>query len=131
MKDKPPVEETIAWDGGRSVARVSEALRRGRAVQIELSTELHEAALCRLVTDEDRDAEPVLEIRGGHELVDELADVDALAAMAELTEPVRDNGYRIAVTSAAPVIFIEPSPGSDERPPKPAVTVPYRTPRTV
>lgn len=131
MQTKHPEEVVIAWDGAGSVTRVSDALRRGRAVQLELSTELHEAALSRLVTDEDRDAEPVLEIRGGHELIEKLADVDALAPMTNLTKPVRENHYRIAVTSAAPVIFIEPSSGTDETRSKPAVTVPFRTPGTV
>jgi len=66
-------------------------------------------------------------MRGGHELIEKLAGVDALAPLTRLTEPVREKGYRIAVTSAAPEIFIEPSPGADKVPSKPAVTVPFRT----
>ena len=118
----------VVWDGAKSVARTNDALRRGRSVHLELPRELHDAALARLVTDADRDAEPVLEIRGGHELVAELADIAALAPLAELSDPVRERDYRIALASAAPVIFIEPAPGAREAPDRPVVTVPFRTP---
>ena len=130
MQKENPERETIEWDGVSSVARANDALRRGRAVQLELPAKLHEAALARLVTDADRDAEPVLEIRGGHELVAELAGIEALAPMADLGEPVRERNYRIAVASAAPVIFIEPTPGARETPERAPLTVPFRTPGT-
>jgi len=131
MQEKHPVREVITWNGAPSVTRMNDALRRGRAVELELSTELHDAALSRLVSDEDRDAEPVLEIRGGHELITKLAGVDALAPMTNLAEPVREKNYRLAVTSTVPVIFIEPSSGADTTRTRPAVTVPFRTPGTV
>lgn len=131
MHYKRPVKEVIYWDGATSAGRVSEALRRGRAVQLELTAELHDAALSRLVADEDRDTEPVLEIRGGHELVDKLAGIDAFAPMNEISRPVRDKNYRIAVTSAAPVIFIEPEATADDVRSPPVATVPFRTPGTV
>lgn len=131
MQEKHPEREVITWDEIGSFTRVCDALRDGRAVELELSIELHETALSRLLTDEDRQAEPVLEIRGGHELLEKLAEMDAFAPMANLTENVRDEGYRIAVTSAAPTIFIEPPPEANEARSKPAVTVPFRTPRTV
>ena len=131
MHDEHPVKEIIYWNGAASATRVSEAVGRGRAVQLELSAELHDAALSRLVADEDRDAEPVLEIRGGHELVDKLAGIDAFAPMGQLSRPVRDKNYRIAVTSAAPVIFIEPAATADGARSRPVATVPFRTPGTV
>ena len=131
MQNEHPPKEVIYWNGAESAGRVVDALAHGRAVQLELSAELHDAALSRIVTDEDRDAEPVLEIRGGHELVTKLAAIDAFAPMGELIESVRDNDYRIAVTSAAPVIFIEPAQASGKARSRPVPTVPFRTPGTV
>jgi hypothetical protein len=90
-------------------------------VQLQLPPDIHQAVLSGLVSDEDRGANPVFEIRGGDELVDELASIDELEGLDALSTPVRSAGYRIAVTSAAPTIFIEP-------PVSPAVTVPFRTP---
>ena len=124
MPDNQPPRETITWHGTTSVSEITDAIRRGRAVQLKLPPEIHQAVLSGLVSSEDRGADPVFEIRGGDELIDELAAIDELEGIEALSTPVRRTGYRIAVTSAAPMIFIEP-------PASPAVTVPFRTPGMV
>jgi len=121
LPENQPARETITWHGKASVTRITDAIDRGRAVNLQLPPEIHQAILSGIVSDEDRGASPVFEIRGGDELIDELASIDELEGIDALSTPVRRTGYRIAVTSAAPVIFIEP-------PASPALTVPFRTP---
>jgi hypothetical protein len=124
LPDNQPPRKTITWHGTTSDSRITDTIRRGRAVQLKLPPEIHQAVLSGLVSSEDRGANPVFEIRGGDELIDELAAIDELECIEALSTPVRRVGYRIAVTSVAPVIFIEP-------PSRPAVTVPFKTPGTV
>jgi len=121
MLDRQPARESITWSGAESISRAEDAMRRGRAVQLELPRDVHHAVLSRLVADEDLDSDPVVEIQGREELIAELAAIDSLEPIAALSRPVREIGYRVAVTSAAPVILIEPAP-------RPPVTVPFRTP---
>jgi hypothetical protein len=105
MVSKP---EVLIWPGAESMAAITHALDEGRDVELVVSTGLHNAFISRFASDAHPKFEGQMDLRGGPELLRRLADIAGLEPLAELEQPLRERGWRVAILSPVPRILLLP-----------------------
>lgn len=98
----------LAWAGRETVGPVLDTLKRRGKVEITLPQSLHHALFRRLHPGPDNAVAEIVNQTGGPELVDILATLAGLDALAELAGALGEAGYRLHVVSPAPVLSLLP-----------------------
>ena len=98
----------LTWGGRETAATASAALRRGAKVEITLPANLHHGLFRRLYPDAAPTAPEELNVVGGTELIETLATLAGLEALADLTDSLTRLGYRLQLRSPSLVLSLIP-----------------------
>jgi hypothetical protein len=98
----------LTWGGRETAASAIAALRRGAKVEITMPANLHHGLFRRLYPDAAATAPEEVNVVGGTELIDTLATLAGLEALAELAEPLTHSGYRLQLRSPSLVLSLIP-----------------------
>jgi hypothetical protein len=104
---KPEVIRLI-WGGRETSADAIQALQRNAQVEITLPANVHHALFCRLYPDAAESDPEEVDVAGGAELIETLASLAGLEAMAGLAEPLTRSGYRLKLRSPSPLLSLIP-----------------------
>lgn len=106
MTAKP---EVLVWPGAESMAALERALREQREVVLMLSTGLHNAFVNTFKRDTTPASEFEVYVQGGAELVRKLENIAGLEPLSTLEQTLRDDAWRVNITSPTPRISFVPS----------------------
>ncbi|RRQ20688.1 hypothetical protein [Thiohalobacter thiocyanaticus] len=96
----------LNWEGNETIAEAKRLIDQRTPLELQLPPDLHFALFSRLCAEERNQPESV-EIEGGPELLEQIAQISALAALADLVVPLREAGAGVRVISPSPAILID------------------------
>lgn len=98
---------TLVWTGAGSVAEVVSALGKANEIRLELPRSLHHTLVMHM--NPKAGAAPVerLELRGGADLLSQLAAINGLGPLTDLVAAVTAAQATVTVVSPAPSIIIK------------------------
>ncbi|MAT66425.1 MAG: hypothetical protein CMN57_12375 [Gammaproteobacteria bacterium] len=100
-----PAHPTIlVWEGKETIRETLQLIDQRTPLELQLPPDTH-FALCSHLAPADSRPES-LDLDGGHELVEQAAQVGVLAALAELIVPLREANAMVHIVSPSPAIQI-------------------------
>lgn len=100
----PAHPTTLVWEGRETIREALRLIRQRTPLELQLPPDTHFALCSHLAPAGSRPES--LDLDGGHELVEQAAQVGVLAPLAELIEPLREAGATVHVISPSPAIQI-------------------------
>jgi hypothetical protein len=94
----------ITWRGPKSAAEITRKLAKRKPVVVSLPWSFHHA-LCVQLCDYAK-LHGTLDVNGGSDLLDRLAEITGLHELAQLREPVRLAGAGVRVHSPPPQVYL-------------------------
>jgi hypothetical protein len=98
----------LIWGGRETSVDVLDAMQRGAEVEITLPANVHHTLYQRLYPDAARSAPEIVDLDGGTELIETLASIAGLEAMADLTRPLASYGYMVQLRSPGTLLSLIP-----------------------
>lgn len=97
----------LNWEGNETIAEAKRLIDQRTPLELQLPPDLHFALFSRLCSDHDRNQPEAIEIEGGPELLGQIAQINALKALADLVTPLHEAGAGVRIISPSPAIQID------------------------
>jgi len=97
----------LNWRGAKTVRAVASFLERQGKVALGLAPDLHHSLFVHLYPQAEAGEPEAVDIEGGAELLDRVAQIAGLEELAQLVPALQAADARIQVRSPAPVLEIE------------------------
>ncbi len=97
----------MKWRGAESVAETKRALREHRRVEVELPADYHHTLFRHIRPAAPRNEPEQIDLSGGSELIESIAEIRGLERLADLIPWLRDTGATVELVSPMPVITFE------------------------
>lgn len=97
----------LVWEGNETIAEAIRLIGQRTTLELQLPPDLHFALFSRLCTGQERNQPEAIEIEGGSELLEQIAQINALKALAGLVTPLREAGAGVRIISPSPAIQID------------------------
>lgn len=100
------LETRLMWEGLGTLAELHTLVRRGEGFELQLPPDFH-FALFRHLYPHAAAADPEqIDVSGGAELVDKVAEIQGLRELAELSAPLAARRARIHILSPGPCLLV-------------------------
>lgn len=96
----------LRWEGAKTAQAIDETLRSGDDVEVELPADFHHALFEHVYPDAQPGALEDVDVSGGAELLERIAGLRGLAALADAAAAVIATAAEVYVQSPAPKIII-------------------------
>lgn len=96
----------LIWEGSETLHHAAELIRQRSDVELQLPSELHFALFTHFYPTEERTQPDAIDVSGGTEILEKVAEVRGLEQIRELIEPTAHAGAEVQVVSPSPTIFI-------------------------
>ena len=96
----------LQWRGNETIAEIQAGVERGETVEVVLPADVHHAVFKHLHPNASKGAPEDLHERGDSRIVERLAEVRGLEALARLVEPVARSAATVHVHSPGPRLVI-------------------------
>ena len=95
----------LLWRGTDTVHAVQRAIDEDRLVEVTLPNNMHHVLFAHFHPQETGAGAKVLDVTGGPELLETIADIAGLKEWDELVEPARDHGYLVQLSNPALIVL--------------------------
>jgi len=102
---------TVIWPSQGASDALRAALASRRPLIVALPADLHHALFAHLYPEAAPGDPEDIDLSGGAELLDRIAEVASLEPLADLLQPAARNRYRVRVQSPSPRLLLEPDGG--------------------
>lgn len=104
MRGSP--EMRLMWEGDSTLATLRKFLRERTDFELELPPDYHFALFRHLYPHAAAGDSEVIDVSGGAELLDKVAEIQGLNELTELAAPVAAAGGRVHIRSPGPGILV-------------------------
>ncbi|MBI5040004.1 MAG: hypothetical protein HZB57_01975 [Gammaproteobacteria bacterium] len=104
MNDKP--EERLIWEGQTTLTALYGLVQGRVSFELQLAPDYHFALFRHLYPDANAAEPELIDVSGGADLLDKVAEIQGLNELAELAAPIAAAGGRVHIQSPGPGILV-------------------------
>ncbi len=104
MNDKP--EEHLIWEGRTTLTALCNLVQARISVELQLPADYHFALFRHLYPNASAGEPEQIDVSGGAELLEKVAEIRGLNELAELAAPIAAAGGQVHIQSPGPGILV-------------------------